>query len=351
MSINRNTYEVYLIDYFEGNLDALQVSELLLFLEQNPDLKTECENLELVYLTQDNIAPLDKSSLKKPDFDAVKKQYEPLLIAQLEGDLTVEDAAKLAHATTVYPQIEKEAQLFALTKLVPDLTIKYANKRALKRFVLAAYYPMLIRIAAVLLLFSLVGFYFLQPSQPEMAVANTKNTIIKPEKAVNNIPSTAIASANKPAIKPAEIVSANKVAVATTATNTATAATTLQKENPPQSTDATVEKMVVQAIAINTLQKPRLQDISIDGNYQLSPVQASPLKPIIAATEATTTTPEKDFLTLGAWVKRKINKSLQTEKVVAGINKTGTSFYFQRDTVSGKIRRFEIAGIGFERGN
>lgn len=344
MSINRNTYEVYLIDYFEGNLDALQVSELLLFLEQNPDLKTECENLELVYLTQDNIAPLDKSSLKKPDFDAVKKQYEPLLIAQLEGDLTAEEATKLAHATTLYPQIEKEAQLFAFTKLVPDLTIQYANKKALKRFVLAAYYPMLIRIAAVLLLFSLVGVYFLQPSQPEMAVANTKNTIKKPEKAVNNIPSTAIASANKPAIKPAEIVSANKVA------NSPATTISLKKETPSQAPNNPVEKMVVQAITINALQKPSLQGFSIDGNYSLSPVQASPLKPIVAATEVTTT-PEKDFLTLGEWVKRKINKSLQTENVVAGINKTGTSFYFQRDTVSGKIRRFEIAGIGFERSN
>ena len=75
MSINRNTYEVYLIDYFEGNLDALQVSELLLFLEQNPDLKTECENLELVYLTQDNIAPLDKSSLKKGQLKNIKLRF------------------------------------------------------------------------------------------------------------------------------------------------------------------------------------------------------------------------------------------------------------------------------------
>ncbi len=50
MKLDRTTYELFIIDYLEGQLDAIQVSELLLFLEQNPDLKAEIEGIEHVSL-------------------------------------------------------------------------------------------------------------------------------------------------------------------------------------------------------------------------------------------------------------------------------------------------------------
>ena len=44
-NINRNNYEAFLLDYVEQNLTAELVAELMLFLEQNPDLKAELEVL------------------------------------------------------------------------------------------------------------------------------------------------------------------------------------------------------------------------------------------------------------------------------------------------------------------
>ena len=38
MNIDKSNYEVYLIDYLDGKLTANEVSEVLLFLENNQDL-------------------------------------------------------------------------------------------------------------------------------------------------------------------------------------------------------------------------------------------------------------------------------------------------------------------------
>ena len=46
MKINRNNYEMYFIDYLDGVLSPDLVSELLLFLDENPDLKEELSDLD-----------------------------------------------------------------------------------------------------------------------------------------------------------------------------------------------------------------------------------------------------------------------------------------------------------------
>ena len=65
MSININNYEIYFIDYFDGNLPEEVVAELMLFLEANAELKEEFESFENINLTQDKIVFEDKSSIKK----------------------------------------------------------------------------------------------------------------------------------------------------------------------------------------------------------------------------------------------------------------------------------------------
>jgi hypothetical protein len=50
MSINRNNYETYLIDYLDGTLHPNEVAEVLLFLEQHADIKQEFEAMGGVVL-------------------------------------------------------------------------------------------------------------------------------------------------------------------------------------------------------------------------------------------------------------------------------------------------------------
>jgi len=63
--INRSNYEVWFIDYADGQLSPDQVAEMLLFLEENPDLKNEFSLFEQVTLPVDTVEFAFKKSLKK----------------------------------------------------------------------------------------------------------------------------------------------------------------------------------------------------------------------------------------------------------------------------------------------
>ena len=65
MSINLNNYEIYFIDFFDGNLNAQGESELMLFLDSYPELKEEFESFENINLEQEEIIFSEKTSLKK----------------------------------------------------------------------------------------------------------------------------------------------------------------------------------------------------------------------------------------------------------------------------------------------
>ncbi len=64
--INRNNYELHIIDYLDGNLNHQQVEDLLLFLDQNHDIKEEFELLDNEPIIAENkISFKGKESLKK----------------------------------------------------------------------------------------------------------------------------------------------------------------------------------------------------------------------------------------------------------------------------------------------
>ncbi len=66
MEINKNNYEAFFLDYYDGNLPAEQVAVLLLFVEQHPELKEEFESFENITLEDlPSIGFDNKSSLKK----------------------------------------------------------------------------------------------------------------------------------------------------------------------------------------------------------------------------------------------------------------------------------------------
>jgi hypothetical protein len=90
MNINRNNYEVYIIDYFDGKLDPVQTAELMYFLSQNPDLEYEFNAFENLKMPESQIKFNDKEVLKK-EYADVKSvtdiNFEEFCIAEIEGDL------------------------------------------------------------------------------------------------------------------------------------------------------------------------------------------------------------------------------------------------------------------------
>lgn len=182
MQINRDNYEIFLIDHLEGNLEAGLEKELLLFLEANPDLNEEYQ------LLADASYTLIPETDAVPDFTFLKKEgayiTQDEMIASIEGDLNKEAEGDLQRKLKRFPAYQKDYRLFQLTKLAPE-AIVFEGKDRLKRK-LAMVVPLYVRygaVAAVLMAFFLTGvLYFGSNRNPQTQMAN--NTYKPAEKVI-----------------------------------------------------------------------------------------------------------------------------------------------------------------------
>lgn len=138
MKINRDNYEAYFLDYHEGQLSPEMVEEVLLFVDQNPDLKTIFEEFEPVSLIADQDIIFEKKSyLKKNQVFATSQvnelNYEEYLIGEAEGILTAEQLASIEEFISINPQFEKDRRLFALSHLSEEKDIVFEAKASLKQ--------------------------------------------------------------------------------------------------------------------------------------------------------------------------------------------------------------------------
>ncbi|MDZ4824513.1 MAG: hypothetical protein SH856_13720 [Flavobacteriales bacterium] len=121
--ISRNNYEIFFIDYIEGNLHPDVVSELLLFLEVNPDLAAELEGIENATLSQiPEIFDL-KDGLKKTEPELSRDEIDFLLARKLEGDLSESEIKLSEKLIADYPFVATAEKAFALTRLKPESVI------------------------------------------------------------------------------------------------------------------------------------------------------------------------------------------------------------------------------------
>jgi len=137
MKINRDNYEAYFLDYHEGQLSLEMVEEVLLFVDQNPDLKNIFDAFEAVSLVDDqNIVFENKLSLKKDQVFATSQvnelNYEEYLIGETEGLLNAEQLASIQEFISINPQFEKDRRLYALAHLPVEDEIVFEGKKSLK---------------------------------------------------------------------------------------------------------------------------------------------------------------------------------------------------------------------------
>jgi hypothetical protein len=130
MKINRSNYEIWLIDWLDGNLSDHQVEQLKLFLNENPDLKEEYNELNTLILKPSEKSFPQKDQLKKSDSDLSLSQFEYLCVAYLENDLSA------SHQTELMELIDKDCErkssfeLIQKIRLVPS-GISYKQKNQL----------------------------------------------------------------------------------------------------------------------------------------------------------------------------------------------------------------------------
>ena len=129
---DRNNYQVWVIDYIDGNLDREREQLLLAFLEKNPDLGEEIKDACPLPSSDLNVIYPLKQSLKKEASDLSDSQFEMLCIASMENDLAGEEEEELRVLLGSDSRRMKIFNELSATRLkVPDL--KYRHHRRLKR--------------------------------------------------------------------------------------------------------------------------------------------------------------------------------------------------------------------------
>jgi hypothetical protein len=187
MTINRENYEAFFLDYHEGNLTKGQKEELMDFLQQNIDLKDEFDHFEMIFLGDDVQETIfaGKDLLKRPFdttiHDTVKEIH---LIAWHEGDLNETEKKMVEQTVAEDVNLQKDFNLYGLTRLLPDHSIVYQNKKSLKRYVIGGFGSSLVRIAtAAAILGFIATLYFSAPRLfNETQVAEVIPETINPER-------------------------------------------------------------------------------------------------------------------------------------------------------------------------
>jgi len=138
MKINRSNYELYFMDYLDGNLSDQEIRMLEDFLLINQDLRNELEGTEKIVLSPEKIVFKEKEFLKKQDLSLPvnENNFEDFCIAEAEGDLSSRQQSELIKFTQAHPGSEKIVEFFTRLRLSPDKRIVFPGKGELKKSVI-----------------------------------------------------------------------------------------------------------------------------------------------------------------------------------------------------------------------
>jgi hypothetical protein len=191
MKINKDNYEIYILDYYEGKLTPGVVRELFAFLEMNPEIKAEFDQFEEICIADASAVQFEfKESLKKINASTpiliTTSNYREFFIAAVEGDLSIAQKKQLEIFLAQHPNLNNDFHLFKIAKLSADTSIVYENKYKLKKFTIFSpvfnkkvIYQISSIAASLLIMISVVGYYFINNDAVKpvtSAVIQTKNT-------------------------------------------------------------------------------------------------------------------------------------------------------------------------------
>ena len=187
-NISRNNYEVWVIDYLDGNLDKEKEKLFFHFMDKNPDLKKEFDMMYPIALHPEKVSFNKKYLLFKstdPMFDMPESDY--LMIKEMEDGLTAEEQKRLSELKKSYPALNADAETYKSVKLQPEKVI-YLHKDSLQKT--NRMWRILISVgsvaAAALLFFMLIPWNdTLRTDEPIMLSSNSEpvieNTTVVPQ--------------------------------------------------------------------------------------------------------------------------------------------------------------------------
>jgi hypothetical protein len=179
MQIDRSNYEVWLIDWLDGNLSDIQVEHLHHFLSENPDLKEEFDELSFF-----NLKPVEKSfphkkRLQKTIANLSGSQFEYLSVAYLENDLSADQQTELKESIELDPEKKMSFELIQKIRLSP-VALPYKHKRQLIRRTVAqnVIRLSLIGLSAAAIITLVIITYISKPGALQVNFEKTAQTIV-----------------------------------------------------------------------------------------------------------------------------------------------------------------------------
>lgn len=179
--INIENYEVYYLDYLEGNLNEEQTRAFLAFLEQHPELKMEDEVLTILpEYTNEKLDTNTKNSFKI-DLSTeliTEESVEHFMIASIEKQLSKEQNQALQAFIQKYPVYQDDYTWYQKS-ILPKEQINYPAKASLKRggLIIPMYYKVIaIAASLILLLLFVTNYNSTRLSNPTKQVAKVQKT-------------------------------------------------------------------------------------------------------------------------------------------------------------------------------
>jgi hypothetical protein len=184
MKPDRSNYEIWFIDWLDGNLDFQQIEELNIFLDKNPDLREEFKELTPVVIEHSDRQYKNKESLLRSPADISDSQFEYLSVAFLENDLSAEQKTELIEITEQNADRKRSFDLIQKTRISP-VSLNYAHKSNLLR---RTPLQKVIRLSVIALsaaaVTTLIITLFLNPPNEISSSINNTASIYVPEKII-----------------------------------------------------------------------------------------------------------------------------------------------------------------------
>jgi hypothetical protein len=189
MNINRDNYEEYFLLYADNELSEQEKNAVEVFVKQHPDLEEELVIIKLSVSKPDDDSMLeDKNFLFKETSKFINHaNYEEIFVLYNDNELKGNERQEAESFLLKNSSLKNEFELLQRTKLPPDDTIVFDNKKLLYReedagkIILFKWWR--VAVAAVLLGIGIwSGIAYLQNSNKELPDTAENNTVKKVDK-------------------------------------------------------------------------------------------------------------------------------------------------------------------------
>lgn len=179
MKIDRSNYEIWLIDWLDGNLTDLQVEQLKLFLSENPELREEFDELTLFSLKPSVKSFPRKDHLKKSTADLSGSQFEYLCVAYFENDLSADQQTELRESIDQDTEKKRTFELIQKIRLAPaNLRYKHKNQLIKRSAVQRVIQLSVIGLSAAATIALIVMIYLIIPRNLSVKINDTAQNVV-----------------------------------------------------------------------------------------------------------------------------------------------------------------------------